>query len=114
MLELKTSSKLGIGAIALAVMLGVFLWMRPKTAEPGRLPAVASPARREVPGIRTSTSSLGQPVERATSLVPLEDGSFAAGMTSADHEKLKSGQPVDVKVGEGSVTFSTKPLEKKP
>lgn len=114
MSELNTSSKIGIGAVALAIMLGVFLWMRPGTAEPGRLPAVASPTRSSMPAAGTTTLSQARPVEGAPGLVQLEDGSLGAGLTSADHEKLKSGQPVEIKVGGGSVTFSTTPPEKKP
>lgn len=111
--ELNTLSKIGIGVIALVVMIGVFLWMQPKTAEPGRLPAVASPGRSSS-APATALPNLGKPVEGAPGLVQLEDGSLGAGLTSADHEKLKSGQPVVMKVGGGTVTFSTTPPEKKP
>lgn len=80
-----------VGLILVAVLVVAFFAWRPRAAPSGQLPAVApSDPRAELP----------------------LDGYALPGLSAADSEKLKNGQSVELRVGEGSITIqSTKPAD---
>jgi hypothetical protein len=79
------------GLLCLTATVGAIYFWWPRTAPPGQIPAVA-PADPRVE-------------------LPL-DGYALPGLSGADLQKLKDGQAVEVRVGEGSVTIqSVKPAE---
>jgi hypothetical protein len=88
------------GIVLLLVALSWLGWyaLWPRTAPPGRLPAVPTPGVRAAPvqgGVRV-----------------LEDGAMVPHLSAADAAKIKRGEAVEIKVPGGSLTVGPPKKEK--
>jgi hypothetical protein len=76
----KSNVVLGVLSVVVAIMV-VCYTLRPGTAPPGKFPAVP-------------------PVD-AAGVAALMEGTLVPALSDSDHEKLKQGQTVEIRIGDG-------------